>query len=84
VKTLATATDINNKETEYVLALATFATRQEIETILSVPRSTRWPRQEQWWVSLVSDAGVITINSANANTALIWEHLNYNKTSFLK
>jgi len=45
-----------------------WAAWQEIETILSVLHHPRWPRQEQWWVSLVD--GIITINFTNVNTAL--------------
>ncbi len=36
--------------------------RQEIETILSVLHCPRWPRQEQWWVSLVAVRTVVAIN----------------------
>ena len=38
--------------------------QQEIETILSVSHHPRWPRQEQWCVSLVAVAGIIAINFA--------------------
>jgi hypothetical protein len=48
--------------------------QQEIETILSVSRCPRWPRQVQWWLSYVAVidiiTGVIALNYANVNTAL--------------
>jgi hypothetical protein len=46
-----------------------WATRQEIEIILSVLHHPRWPRQEQWRVLLVAVTGIIVINFANVNTA---------------
>ncbi len=49
-------------------------TWQEIETILSVSRCPRWPRQVQWWLSHVTVIGIITgviaLHYANVNTAL--------------
>jgi len=47
-----------------------WAGRQEIKTILYVLHRPRWPRQEQWWVSLVAVAGIIVIMFANVNRAL--------------
>ncbi len=45
-------------------------TQQEIESILSVSRRPRWPRQVQSRLSHVIVIGVITLNFANVNTAL--------------
>jgi hypothetical protein len=45
-------------------------THQEIESILSVSRRPRWPRQVQSRLSHVIVIGVITLNFANVNTAL--------------
>ncbi len=44
------------------LPWAPWAAWQEIETILYVTHRPGWPRQEQWWVSLVTVACVIVIN----------------------
>ncbi len=67
---MAIATDIDNKATEYVLALATLgnATRNRNNPICIV--QPKVVKQVQWCVSLVTVAGVIPINSANVNKAL--------------
>ncbi len=67
---MAIATDIDNKATEYVLALDTLgdATRNRSNPIcIEQPKVAK---QVQWCVLLVAVAGVIPINSANVNKAL--------------
>jgi hypothetical protein len=56
-----------------------WATRQEIETILSMSCHPRWPRQEQWRVSLVAIAGILMINFTSVTTAL-WTNTRINCT----
>ncbi len=57
---------VGDSDTKQYLPCPPWVTWQKIETILSLLlRRPRWPRLEQWWLSLV--AGVL--NFANVNMA---------------